>query len=734
MADIRSKEDFEYWLDGKPPELITILTLRCALRILPLSAVYNASHPEIFLNLILQVFRCISSTYGICLELFEEEEVSRVAHDADFNLGLVVEAFDKTASAGNISSYCVEAIYSNMWAIQTASISYGAHTNRDVTLVFASQTVDIASQVPLLCAASNTKYLNQADAFRALENTQNVIDPIFWDAVSADYAAINDGISATDLVSSKLWPSLVPKWFSIANSSLKTLLLPLNQNWDVWINWFDDRINGVKADEVLEMRRPLIPQEDWDKGAVHVNALIRKLGKRDQTQTLFDFVEKIVDPIFDKKLDFFISYNSKQENYARWFDALLVNAGYNNFAQFKDIAVGNNFVVEMNKGLEGTSRFLAILSPEYKASTHCQAEWSAAYNSDPDGSKAKLIGTLVQKYELDSLLKQLVYVDLTNHALSPKEAAQKLLDAVGYKGNFPEIPENWPGTLDLDAGNDASGRVVIIAPRADGRLESRPIPAQPDKDYGFSTPDLLAQMHSEIVDFANQTKYSSGQFTYSDRLKRSDIELEDISRLFSDGITGQNKLLTLNSKLRKCLQILSLDTRDGCISENDEIKLDEANLRAAYAQLANLFPELKTYRAANARDKFVLPTDEEAEALSKTTDDLSNLSLSGDVVSASLASDIKSAGDAIIQANEFVAGSSVEDKAVKKDLQIDAHMENAKKTIAIWSWIANARDKFQRSGKNVEELSKTIESYETLYGKLSVAALAAIKYYSKWFL
>jgi hypothetical protein len=93
----------------------------------------------------------------------------------------------------------------------------------------------------------------------------------------ADCASYDNGINIKKLAQSSLWHGKTPDWFSKANADLKSALLPLNQDWDVWTRWFDDRINGVKAEEVLELRRVQIEPEDWDKGAAHVNVLIRKM-------------------------------------------------------------------------------------------------------------------------------------------------------------------------------------------------------------------------------------------------------------------------------------------------------------------------------------------------------------------------------------------------------------------------------------------------------------------------
>ena len=64
---------------------------------------------------------------------------------------------------------------------------------------------------------------------------------------------------------------------------MKRLLLTQDQSWQVWTDWYDDILRGADHPdsrpliEELEVARVLIPDDDWDKGPAHVNALIAEL-------------------------------------------------------------------------------------------------------------------------------------------------------------------------------------------------------------------------------------------------------------------------------------------------------------------------------------------------------------------------------------------------------------------------------------------------------------------------
>ena len=91
---------------------------------------------------------------------------------------------------------------------------------------------------------------------------------------------------------------------------------------------------------------------------------------------------------------------------------------------------------------------------------------------------------------------------------------------------------------------------------------------------------------------------------------------------------------------------------------------------------------------------------------------------------------MKEAGDDIVKAKELVGNKPPEETL---DVTVESHTNGATRSLAVWNWLANASDKFAKSGKKVEELQKTIENYEKLYGKLSPQMQTYLGYLLKWF-
>lgn len=189
------------------------------------------------------------------------------------------------------------------------------------------------------------------------------------------------------------------------------------------------------------------------------------------------------EPVFacgssEAKIDFFVSYSTKNETVAREINSYLEDAGYSTIAQFKDFQVGSNFVIEMQEGLERGARAIALLSSDYVASDHCRAEWAAIYNMDPIGKKRKLVSFLLEPTELNKLQRQIVYRSLIG--LKQDARREAVLDAIRH---VPEvIPQNQ---LKRKLADIASPTVAVTA---DGKIDVTP---NAKYDLAVSSTDLL---------------------------------------------------------------------------------------------------------------------------------------------------------------------------------------------------------------------------------------------------
>jgi hypothetical protein len=94
-----------------------------------------------------------------------------------------------------------------------------------------------------------------------------------WRQVQADVVSIEKR-GADNLCRSPLWTGQIPEWATLAWSSLKAALEE-GEDWDVWIDWYEERLRGGSRGEDYELVFASVPEEEWDKGPAAANAWIR---------------------------------------------------------------------------------------------------------------------------------------------------------------------------------------------------------------------------------------------------------------------------------------------------------------------------------------------------------------------------------------------------------------------------------------------------------------------------
>ncbi len=140
--------------------------------------------------------------------------------------------------------------------------------------------------------------------------------------------------------------------------------------------------------------------------------------------------------------EFFISYNKADKGWAVWIAWELEVNGFTTYLQAWDFKPGENFVLNMDKGLIHCKRFIGVISAEYMESVYCKAEWSAAFTKDPTGEKGLFNLIKIKDYSPEGLLKPIIYIDL--FGVDEEEAVNRLLQIT--KNDRPRNKPGFPGT------------------------------------------------------------------------------------------------------------------------------------------------------------------------------------------------------------------------------------------------------------------------------------------------
>jgi hypothetical protein len=129
----------------------------------------------------------------------------------------------------------------------------------------------LATAMSIFAVASS----NAANAANgALDATVGVSgNKYVWEEIQADVLAVQR-LTAGSLVDLPLWLRAGPQWANIAWAELQALL-PDRDNWDVWLDWYEQRLRGGSRGEAYELVFASVPQEEWDKGSAAANAWIK---------------------------------------------------------------------------------------------------------------------------------------------------------------------------------------------------------------------------------------------------------------------------------------------------------------------------------------------------------------------------------------------------------------------------------------------------------------------------
>ena len=82
-------------------------------------------------------------------------------------------------------------------------------------------------------------------------------------------------VGAYKLADLRLWSHGRPDWAEDGWEELKAAL-PEDEDWDVWIDWYEDRLRGRSRGEAYELTFASVPLDVWDQGPAAANAWIRE--------------------------------------------------------------------------------------------------------------------------------------------------------------------------------------------------------------------------------------------------------------------------------------------------------------------------------------------------------------------------------------------------------------------------------------------------------------------------
>jgi hypothetical protein len=158
----------------------------------------------------------------------------------------------------------------NLHAVRQAAAAHAtASAAKAAAASVASHAAEGAASARIAARAAPITHPEGLDFDRAFAADASVVDR---GSTGSERALL-----ASDVAGTPLWPGQVPASIVEAWARSKAVLLAANEGWEVWINWYEDRLAGRAADSELEVARATLPDDIWEKGPNAVNAEIRRL-------------------------------------------------------------------------------------------------------------------------------------------------------------------------------------------------------------------------------------------------------------------------------------------------------------------------------------------------------------------------------------------------------------------------------------------------------------------------
>ena len=127
-------------------------------------------------------------------------------------------------------------------------------------------------------------------------------------------------------------------------------------------------------------------------------------------------------------MDFFVTYNAADQEWAEWIGQRLQGAGYSVELQSYDYWARSSLILEMFAVSAMADATIALLSPEFLAENLDRPEWQAAYAQDPTGSLGILIPVRVRECDVEGALPGVGFIDLVG--MGEDEAGAGLVERV----------------------------------------------------------------------------------------------------------------------------------------------------------------------------------------------------------------------------------------------------------------------------------------------------------------
>jgi hypothetical protein len=152
---------------------------------------------------------------------------------------------------------------------------------------FADAAAGVRASAAVIAITSRESDDDSTAAFRAIASARaaTAANRFAWAEIASDVDMVQK-YGLETMVDNPLWTRGAPDWAMDAWVGLRAAL-PAREDWDVWFDWYEERVRGGSRGEDYELIFVSIPPDSWNQGPAEANAwisaeLARKSVKRER--------------------------------------------------------------------------------------------------------------------------------------------------------------------------------------------------------------------------------------------------------------------------------------------------------------------------------------------------------------------------------------------------------------------------------------------------------------------
>jgi hypothetical protein len=261
--EIKDQDSLSVWLGRQNSEVSVAIAARSALRVAPLAAGGLQKRTS---------KRAAPELTALTLAIFRSGALARVSAKYPGRA-------NELRAAAALAARAAATVAATANSPTRAAARAAAFAAADAAACAAAASDTEAAAYAAADAASATAYAFAAAAYAsaaspAAYDASASANASAWEEIRSDVAAFGR-VGGTKLADSPLWSKRPPSWAESAWSSLQAVL-PRDENWEVWISWYEDRLRGGSRGEDYEIVIADVPPDVWKNGPAMANAWIRE--------------------------------------------------------------------------------------------------------------------------------------------------------------------------------------------------------------------------------------------------------------------------------------------------------------------------------------------------------------------------------------------------------------------------------------------------------------------------